>query len=60
MDNALTIAMVFPGQGSRSQGVQAVLAPELPFVPETYAVAFIEDPDSLPKALSLWTYFKER
>ena len=35
----MSIAMVFPGQGSQSQGMQADLAAEFPFVQETYAVA---------------------
>ena len=35
----MTIAMVFPGQGSQSQGMQAELAAEFPVVQETYAVA---------------------
>jgi [acyl-carrier-protein] S-malonyltransferase len=35
----LTIAMVFPGQGSQSQGMQADLAAEYSFVQETYAQA---------------------
>jgi len=35
----LTIAMVFPGQGSQSQGMQAELAAAYPVVQETYAEA---------------------
>ncbi len=35
----MSIAMVFPGQGSQSQGMQADLAAEYPFVQETYAEA---------------------
>jgi len=35
----LTIAMVFPGQGSQSQGMQSDLAAEYPLVQETYAEA---------------------
>ncbi len=35
----LTIAMVFPGQGSQSQGMQADLAAEHQSVQETYAEA---------------------
>ena len=35
----MTIAMVFPGQGSQSQGMQADLAAEFPVVQETYAEA---------------------
>lgn len=35
----MTIAMVFPGQGSQSQGMQADLALEYPVVQETYATA---------------------
>ncbi len=35
----MTIAMVFPGQGSQSQGMQADLASEYPQVRETYAEA---------------------
>ncbi len=35
----MTIAMVFPGQGSQSQGMQADLAAEYPVVQETYATA---------------------
>lgn len=35
----LTIAMVFPGQGSQSQGMQADLAAEFPVVEETFAEA---------------------
>ncbi len=35
----MTIAMVFPGQGSQSQGMQADLATEFPVVQETYAEA---------------------
>jgi len=35
----LTIAMVFPGQGSQSPGMQADLASEYPVVEETYAEA---------------------
>lgn len=38
-ERILTIAMVFPGQGSQSQGMQADLAPEYPVVRETYAEA---------------------
>jgi len=39
MENALAIGMVFPGQGSQSQGMQADLAAEYPLVEETYAEA---------------------
>jgi len=39
METKLTIAMVFPGQGSQSQGMQADLAAEYPVVQETYAEA---------------------
>jgi [acyl-carrier-protein] S-malonyltransferase len=39
METKLTIAMVFPGQGSQSQGMQADLASEYPVVQETYAEA---------------------
>lgn len=39
MENKLTIAMVFPGQGSQSPGMQADLASEYPVVEETYAEA---------------------
>ena len=35
----MSIAMVFPGQGSQSQGMQADLAAEYPVVQETYAEA---------------------
>ena len=35
----MSIAMVFPGQGSQSQGMQADLAAEYPLVQETYAEA---------------------
>ena len=35
----MSIAMVFPGQGSQSQGMQADLAAEYPFVQEAYAEA---------------------
>ncbi|MBT8087399.1 MAG: ACP S-malonyltransferase [Gammaproteobacteria bacterium] len=35
----MTIAMVFPGQGSQSPGMQAELAAEYPVVQETYGVA---------------------
>ena len=35
----MTIAMVFPGQGSQSQGMQAELAAAYPVVQETYAEA---------------------
>ncbi len=35
----MTIAMVFPGQGSQSQGMQADLAAEFPVVGELYAEA---------------------
>ncbi len=35
----MSIAMVFPGQGSQSQGMQADLAAEYPFVTEIYAEA---------------------
>lgn len=35
----MTIAMVFPGQGSQSQGMQADLAAEFPVVQETYGEA---------------------
>lgn len=35
----MTIAMVFPGQGSQSQGMQSDLAAEYPAVQETYAEA---------------------
>jgi len=35
----LTIAMVFPGQGSQSQGMQAALADSYPVIRETYAEA---------------------
>ena len=35
----MTIAMVFPGQGSQSQGMQSDLAAEYPQVQETYAQA---------------------
>ncbi len=35
----MTIAMVFPGQGSQSQGMQADLAAEYSVVQETYATA---------------------
>lgn len=35
----MTIAMVFPGQGSQSQGMQADLAAEFPIVRETYGEA---------------------
>ena len=39
MERELTIAMVFPGQGSQAQGMQADLAAEYPVVQETYATA---------------------
>lgn len=39
METKLTIAMVFPGQGSQSQGMQADLASAYPIVQETYAEA---------------------
>ena len=39
MESDLTIAMVFPGQGSQSQGMQADLAAEYSLVQETYAQA---------------------
>lgn len=39
MESALAIGMVFPGQGSQSQGMQADLAVEYPVVEETYAEA---------------------
>jgi len=39
LENELTIAMVFPGQGSQSPGMQADLAAEYQSVEETYAVA---------------------
>ncbi len=39
METELTIAMVFPGQGSQSQGMQADLASVYPVVEETYAEA---------------------
>jgi [acyl-carrier-protein] S-malonyltransferase len=39
METNLTIAMVFPGQGSQSQGMQADLAAAFPVVGETYAEA---------------------
>ncbi|MGB5492556.1 MAG: acyltransferase domain-containing protein, partial [Woeseiaceae bacterium] len=35
----MTIAMVFPGQGSQSPGMQADLASEYPVVEETYSEA---------------------
>ena len=35
----MSIAMMFPGQGSQSQGMQADLAAKYPFVAETYATA---------------------
>ena len=35
----MTLAMVFPGQGSQSQGMQADLAEQYPIVRETYAQA---------------------
>ena len=35
----MSIAMVFPGQGSQSQGMQADLAAEYPLMQETYAEA---------------------
>ena len=35
----MTIAMVFPGQGSQSQGMQADLAHEYAIVEQTYAEA---------------------
>lgn len=35
----MTLAMVFPGQGSQSQGMQADLAPQFDVVGETYAEA---------------------
>jgi [acyl-carrier-protein] S-malonyltransferase len=35
----VSIAMIFPGQGSQSQGMQADLADEFPFVRETYDAA---------------------
>ena len=35
----MTLAMVFPGQGSQSQGMQAELAGQYPVVRETYAEA---------------------
>jgi len=38
-ESELTIAMVFPGQGSQSQGMQADLAAEYDIVEETYAEA---------------------
>lgn len=38
-ENDVSIAMVFPGQGSQSQGMQADLAAEYPLVQETYAEA---------------------
>lgn len=38
-ETVLTIAMVFPGQGSQSQGMQADLAADYPVVEETYAEA---------------------
>jgi len=39
LESELTIAMVFPGQGSQSQGMQADLAAEHQSVQETYAEA---------------------
>ena len=39
METVLTIAMVFPGQGSQSLGMQADLASAFPVVQETYAEA---------------------
>ena len=39
MESDLTIAMVFPGQGSQSQGMQADLATAYPCVQEAYAEA---------------------
>ena len=39
MESDLTIAMVFPGQGSQSPGMQADLATEYEFVQQTYAEA---------------------
>ena len=35
----MTLAMVFPGQGSQSQGMQADLAEQFAVVQETYAEA---------------------
>ena len=35
----MSIAMVFPGQGSQSQGMQADLADPLPVIGDTYAEA---------------------
>lgn len=35
----MSVAMVFPGQGSQSQGMQADLAGKYPFVSETYGAA---------------------
>ena len=35
----MSIAMVFPGQGSQSQGMQADLAAAYPFVEQIYAEA---------------------
>ena len=39
MEIELSIAMVFPGQGSQSQGMQADLASTYPEVAEVYAEA---------------------
>jgi len=39
METVLTIAMVFPGQGSQSLGMQSDLASAFPVVQETYAEA---------------------
>lgn len=39
MEAILSLAMVFPGQGSQSVGMQANLASEFPVVQETYAEA---------------------
>jgi [acyl-carrier-protein] S-malonyltransferase len=38
-ESDVSIAMVFPGQGSQSEGMQADLAAEFSFVQETYAEA---------------------
>lgn len=39
MENELTVAMVFPGQGSQSQGMQADLAAAYDLIQRTYAEA---------------------
>ncbi len=39
MEKPVSLAMVFPGQGSQSQGMQAELATEYPEIRETYAEA---------------------